>query len=536
MSETIFRCFECSNKCECNIIQTDGKYTVNFCCKCTDKNITLSSNEFKKFLSNIVNSFNKKYHEIKHNCSICLKCGVLYISNNDMSHVNHKHIDLLREYNEYAQLNNNNNETLFHSFLKITKEMNDLIANINKTCKHLSSFITVLNKLENEYKSIVDMIINITKNIKIHTHNTIFNDFFYFFNEDDFLKQWKEMNIYKGKEMLNMLSQKFDNIKKELYNDNDINTIRNINTTCSECLIDVINHKVFFGKENGSIDILTCVNNDTYTNKNTIQNEFNKSVTTLSSFIYDNRLYLLAGANDSVIKLFKINNEDNSHSVINTFKPHTNQINKIIVSKYIDNDNIITFYSCSDDCNVIQYKYSFNENNIISYSSIIEHNDYVNSICFCNDNTNIVSASAEEDKRIIFYNIQSETIIYQIDNCYCSFRNGLLPIDTNNKLLSGGLNEIFVIDTLEYKVTNIIKAPDNNIGYIINIRINNMNDDILVCTNEGKFMKVNNELTNIEDLPYDNKNNMVIYDFTIEMVTVLKIASNKGINVINISS
>ena len=78
------------------------------------------------------------------------------------------------------------------------------------------------------------------------------------------------MNIYKGKEMLNMLSQKFDNIKKELYNDNDINIIRNINTTCSECLIDVINHKVFFGKENGSIDILTCVNNDTYTNKNTI--------------------------------------------------------------------------------------------------------------------------------------------------------------------------------------------------------------------------------------------------------------------------
>ena len=162
MSETNFRCCECSNKCECNIIQSDGKYTVNFCCKCTDKNITLSSDDFKKFLSNILDSFNKQHQIITNNCSICLSCWVLYIPENDAKHEGHKHIDLLREYNEDAHLNtstnnNNNNEILISSFLQITKEITDLIANINKTSKHLHTFITVLNKLEKEYTSIIEI-------------------------------------------------------------------------------------------------------------------------------------------------------------------------------------------------------------------------------------------------------------------------------------------------------------------------------------------------------------------------------------------
>ena len=530
MSETVFRCVECNHRCQCDIIQREGKYNVNFFCQCNDKSITLSYNDFKKFLTNICKTFKREYHKINNTCSICLECYVIFINNyNNNNHSSHKHINLHREHNDHSH---NYNKTVVDSFDKIIGNMNDLRNNISKTCKHLSSFITRLTKLENEYQSTIELITDLLQEC---SKTKGFSDFFDFLNEANFLTQFKEMNIYKGKEILNMLSQKIEDIKKELYNDNTNmyqNSI-NINTTCTDCLIDVSNNKIFFGRENGNIDITTFINNNTYTNKFTIQNEFKKPITCLSSFTYNSNIYLLAGSNEPVIKLFQINNVNNSHSVIFTFSHHTNQINKIITSDYINNDTL-TFYSCSDDCSVMQYQYSFNKGTLNSYCAIIEHNDYVNSICFSKDNTNVVSASAEDDKRIIFYDVESQTINAEVKDCYCSFKNGLLAMDNKNRLLSGGLNEIFVINTHEYVIVNIIKAFNNDIGYVMKIGNDSTNNDILICTNEGRLMKVDDDLTRIENMPYDTTNNMVIYDFTIERTAVLKTATNKGISVINI--
>ena len=289
---------------------------------------------------------------------------------------------------------------------------------------------------------------------------------------------------------------------------------------------DKISNKLYLGSVDGNVDIINSPIYNNFTPQPFIHKAFEKAITCITPYKKD---YLLISSIEPTIKLF-----NDKSQLIQSFDNHLNQVNKIIAHENV-------FYSCSDDCKVFEYiqiedePESYNSQLCFNSKEIIKHGDEIVSICFVKENNTpkyIVSSSCgDEDSCIIFYKMNNNEPPIKLDNCYCCYRNSLMSIDTKQKVLAGGYNELFVIESNEPKLIAVIKN-EVNFEYILwmeHEKENENENEILCGSSSGKVICVEINENKMKIITGKENVKHAIYYCGVSNAKIINVGIKKGV-------
>ena len=257
----------------------------------------------------------------------------------------------------------------------------------------------------------------------------------------------------KIKKLEELLIEK-EKIKNDtLYQNYNINSINqnhqlNFHTDCINCLAVLNDGRLVSGSDDCNIIVY---NIETY-QPDLIIKEHKNSV---SCILPLNSGKLASCSWDKTINLFNIN--DNNYEKLQTLDYHQDSVYKIIELK---NKNLV---SCSEDSSIIFYvkddskyhiDYGFSTNG--SCSSIIQTKE--NEICYLEYNNSKYN--------ICFFDLDERKITSTISNINCNgsfFKT--FSLITKDLLAVGGDNNIFVINTNQYKLVKEIQIENSGSFY-----------------------------------------------------------------------
>lgn len=145
---------------------------------------------------------------------------------------------------------------------------------------------------------------------------------------------------------------------------------------------------------------------------------------------------LASGGDDKLIKIWKI--KGSYYELNHTLKGHNNWVNKVIE---LEDGRLC---SCSDDETIRIWN---NKSNYQCIQTLTKHGE-IKSIVEINNY--IVSSGDNRNMHVVIWDKHTYKLLKTIENVYCYSRNGLAKL-RDNKVILGGLGEIFILDILSFQ-------------------------------------------------------------------------------------
>ena len=158
---------------------------------------------------------------------------------------------------------------------------------------------------------------------------------------------------------------------------------------------------------------------------------------------------LVSCSADKTIKIFKI--KDKNYESIQSLNDHKDRINKVIELK---NKNLV---SCSNDGSAIIYHK--NNNNKYEKDYQIQANAWCQCVIQTKENEICYSEYDDNFYNIYFYDLNEKNVKGKINEINIT---GSEPFNmiTKDLLITGGYNEMYVIDVIKYNIIRTIDVPD----------------------------------------------------------------------------
>ena len=202
-----------------------------------------------------------------------------------------------------------------------------------------------------------------------------------------------------------------------------------------------------------------------------IENAHHSSITCIAIIDEEN---FLTSSSDKTIKKWNISN--NNYTLLETLSQHNDRINKII---YQNNTNIL---SCSSDKTICIWHKSNNKPfNYFCYKKLI--NQYTIESMLDIENNNLITCSMDGDFK--YWNLNSFTIIFSLNNIYCATCNALSSISKDLYLIGGGYDGIMKIISLSKKM---IVYEIENTSQVFSILI--LNPGYIITGGQDKIIRI----------------------------------------------
>ena len=431
----------------------------------------------EKDILKIKNIKNEIIEEFKKQIKLIEEIYLKYEKN--MNLLNNLINNIMNTYIYEKKLNNYNYEIIEN--LKEIEKIKFPIPNFS-SCKNIYEkseiFISFYKMKENKNEIKIDN--KIIENINIENNNNINQQI-----NNNIIIENNEKKINENNLQIN------ENIKKfNILNTNISNTL-NYHTDFVNQIILLQDGRIASCSNDYSIIIY---NKEDYSIQLQIQNLDNS----VYNIIQGNNGYIFASIGYGTITIIKLTSLT-SYQIIQNFKPHNRDDNKIIELK----DG--RYVSCSDDKTIKIWK--FNNNELILDKTLNQDN-YISSIIELKENE--IISIPDGNSSIIFWNINELKIISQINQIECNYGWNNIKKLLNNIIIVGGKKFIYLINN--YNLINKIEINSEcySICYV--------NDGSILTGHENGYIKQwdlnNNELKLIGEKK--------VHDYTIRVISQLK--------------
>jgi hypothetical protein len=550
-----YKCADCNSLLFSDIInKNDDAIEIKFGCSCKTKQIQMNLVEFLPFINTSIQIFSHEKFKSNEKLYFCLDCKHYFINKEDenIKHLNHKTIHLIytnskckcnsedlkfycKELNKYFCPKCVNNKFYKNYSCERISQNQVLLSSLKVIILIAKEFLHQLNNIKTEINSKMKIFDNIITKIETLSSNisqfekqlreqdrfnvfTILN----FLENKSFQTYFSDLTLLSIPKFLSRFTQEIISLQQNICLDKEKSSLDY--SSYLTYTRDKINNKLYLGTIDGNVNIINSPTYNNFTPQPFLHKVFDKAITCITPY---NKNYFLVSSIEPTIKLF-----NDKSQLIQSFDNHLIQVNKIITYENC-------FYSCSDDCKVFEYKQIENEsesnNSQLSFNikEIITHDDGIVSICFVKENNipkYIVSSSCgDDDSCVKFYNVNNNELPIKLDNCYCCYRNSLISIDTKQKVLAGGYNELFIIESNEQKLIAVIKN-EVNFEYILWMEYGDEKENEILCgSSNGKVICIDANENKMNVIENKENEKQAIYYCDIFKTKIINVGIKKGI-------